>query len=274
MINPNHLKYFYDSCSFSSVSKAAELNKVSHSAVSHAIKSIEISLNVELLKHGKKKFELTEQGKTLFQHSNQLFDSFEVLKNALSSGSTELKGQLKLGLSHSTSIGYMNEYIGRFLNHHVQIEPRIMIGNSKSLEQLLNSREIDLGFGLEDGSLASFERKSILKGRFVLAASKKYKRGDTFIVGDKGFEITALNDHHRKLKKKVQTIIVQSWAISADLAQDGVGIALVPDFVLEKHNDRLVQVMSEVRLPKYDLCAFYRSLEALSPVAKKFLTEY
>ncbi|PIP96013.1 MAG: hypothetical protein COW00_06935 [Bdellovibrio sp. CG12_big_fil_rev_8_21_14_0_65_39_13] len=274
MINPNHLKYFYDSCSFNSVSKAAEVNKVSHSAISHAIKSIENQLNVELLKHGKKKFELTEQGKTLFQHSNQLFDSFEILKNALSSDSIELSGQLKLGLSHSTSIGFMNDYIGRFVNLHSQIEPRVMIGNSKSLELLLNSREIDLGFGLEDGSLAQFERKSLLKGRFVLAASKRYKKGDTFIVGDKGFEITALNDHHRKLKKRVHTIVVQSWAISADLAQDGVGVALIPDFVLAKHRDSLVQVMSEVRLPKYDLCAFYRSYNALSPVARKFLSDF
>ncbi len=56
-MNLNHLKYFFDSATAQSLSRAAQQNRVSQSAISQAIRSIENSLDCSLIEHKRNRFQ-------------------------------------------------------------------------------------------------------------------------------------------------------------------------------------------------------------------------
>lgn len=271
MLNPYHLKYFCDACQTGSVIRSAEINRVSHSAVSQAIRSLESVLDKKLLHHAPRRFDLTNEGRVLFQHSKELFENFAKLYSVVQQSQSTISGPLRIGLSHSISKGLVSETLFRFCTDYELVEPKVSIGNSQSLEQLLESREIDLGFGMEDGSFVKFERKTIGKGRFVLACSKDCKNKKQFLVGDKGSEVLALRSNLKKSNLQPRFLEIQSWSIIADLAESGLGIGLFPDFILKARKARLTQIHTDILLPRYELLAIFRSQNSLSPVSQAFL---
>jgi DNA-binding transcriptional LysR family regulator len=273
MLNPYHLKYFSDACSNGSLVKAAGINRVSHSAVSQAIRSLELALDTKLLFHGKRRFELTHEGRLLFLHSKEIFENFDRVFSLIQSANKKLSGPLRIGLSHSIAVGLLNDLIYRFCETNPLVEPNIFIGNAATLEQLLESRNIEIGFGVEDGRFVKFERRLIRRGHFVLGRSKNCKDKTRFLVGDKGPEVLAIRAEFKKKKDSPQFIEIQSWSICADLAERGLGTALLPDFIV-KSRKHLTQVQTAFKLPRYELCAIFRALDTLSPVSRKFLSQF
>ncbi len=271
MLNPYHIKYFFDACRSGSLSEAAKINSVSHSAISHAIRSLESKLDAKLLHHAKRRFHLTSQGQILFEQSQIIIEGLEKATSLVRGANQELRGPLTLGLSHSVALGFTNSKITDYCKKNKFVQPKIFIGNSSTLEELLDSRAVDLGFGIEDGSLERFEKRAFLRGEFILAASRNSKRKLHFLVGDKGKEVSALRATIKKANLSEVTFSeVQSWSIAADLASKGLGVALFPDFILSGRKD-LIRVMSDVNLPNYQMSAVCRSFDSLSPVAKDFL---
>jgi len=93
-----------------------------------------------------------------------------------------------------------------------------------------------------------------------------------FLIGDKGKEVSALRSALKKTNSHNDHSFseVQSWSIVADLAGKGLGVALLPDFILSARKD-LTRVLPKVNLPGYQMSAIFRSFESLPPVAKDFL---
>jgi DNA-binding transcriptional LysR family regulator len=109
-------------------------------------------------------------------------------------------------------------------------------GNSKSLESLIESRDIELGIGVDDGSFSKFEKHTLLKGQFVLTRSSKNKKlhfPHVYLLGDKGIETAVLRSQTKDRANPARFIEVQSWELIAQLAAKGVGVGLVPDFLLD-----------------------------------------
>jgi DNA-binding transcriptional LysR family regulator len=266
MLNPYHLKYFYDACQNESLVKSAEINRISHSAVSQAIKSLENILDTKLLHHAKRKFSLTAPGELLFKESVNLFNSLERVVHSVKNVDP-LAGTLRIGVSHSLS----NVVVDKIRSN---IDCKIFIGNSSSLEALLLSRQIDIGFGIDDGSFVAFDRQFIKSGKFVLAGIKHCKYQDRFLMGDKGSEVASLRIALKKKLPEARFSEIQSWSVISKLAEEGMGIGLLPDFFLENKNAKLVRVHKDIKLPSYDLHAFFRNAESLSNLAKSFLSEF
>src|SRR5271157_4668063 len=85
-LNLNQLKAFYFAANCASISRAAERLSVSQPAVSMQIKALERKYSVQLLIRKKKRLELTEPGKDLYELADKIFS---------------LVGQAKRLLTHS-----------------------------------------------------------------------------------------------------------------------------------------------------------------------------
>lgn len=272
MLNPYHLKYFCDACQNRSLSKSAEMNRVSHSAISQAIKSLELHLEVPLLLHARRKFQLTNAGELLFKEAAHFFIEFEKISNSIKIRPLQDGGPLKIGISSSIASGIINQYLIKFLKSHPRVEPQIFISNSAALEHLLNSLDIDIGFGIEDGSFVRFERKLIHSGKFILVSGKKCLRENHFWVGDKGAEVLALRLACKRRIPNAHFNVIQSWNLLLQMAEAELGTALIPDFLFKKqHYKNLIQTHKNINLPHYDLYAFHRSKDSLSYLAQAFL---
>ena len=161
MINLYHLKYFYDAVHAKSIAKAASQNRVSHPAVSQAIKSLESRLGVPLLIHAKRRFDVTPQGSILFKRAEALFQHLDETIHALIPENGVLRGPLAIGCSHSLGLSLGSKFFPDFCNENPEVDFSLRIGNSKSLEALLDSRTIEIGLGVARVKLISWETRDL-----------------------------------------------------------------------------------------------------------------
>src|SRR4051794_19816946 len=107
MINPYHLRYFVDAAKSGSLTEAAKRNRVSQSAVSQAIRSLEKSIGFSLTTHHKKVLNLTDEGKAVLKHSEGVFQSLDQLTAAIQEIGTGHAGNLKIGCTHTLAVGIL-----------------------------------------------------------------------------------------------------------------------------------------------------------------------
>jgi LysR family carnitine catabolism transcriptional activator len=275
MINLYHLKYFCDAYRAKSLMEASRANGVSHSAISQAIRSLESSLETKLLHHAKHRFDPTNEGEMLFQYAHGFFEGFEKISSLIKSSSNPFQGPLRIGYSHTIGTGIVDPHLVSFCQKHPLVEPKVFNQKSAALEQLLDSRTIDLGFGIENGNFVRFDRRPICSGNFVLAASKKFPPDlSRFLVGEKGREVTSLRLALKKMDFKPHFSEFQSWTIITELTQRGMGVGLMPDFIVQENAETLCQVHKNIELPCFELFAFFRAGTSLSPISKAFLDEF
>lgn len=66
---------------------------------------------------------------------------------------------------------------------------------------------------------------------------------------------------------------VESWDLLYDMSKQGLGSALIPDFII-KPEDKMIQINKKLKLPKieYSIVAFYNKQRQLSFIADLFLS--
>ena len=139
MLNLYHLKYFCDAVFAGSLSGAAQINHVSHSAISQAIRTLEQNLGCELLVHSKRRFDLTESGHRIYRDAVSVFDATHRLQFPQSESSSHLGGPLRIGLSHTIGKAFVSGPIASLSKKYIDFECHIRTGNSTSLEKLLET---------------------------------------------------------------------------------------------------------------------------------------
>ena len=276
MHNLNHLKYFYDVCELKSFTKSAKKNFVSHSAISQAIKSLEVSYDVPLMEHGKNFFNLTEEGIILFESIQPIFDSIKLSETKLEKLKTELSGSIKIGFSYSMAMSFMPDVLKKFKIKYSKITPTIKLANSSKLAELISNRSVDIGIGIDDSALFKLESKLIRKGQFVLVSSRNEFRveEDQFLIGDKGEEVIKFKQYYQKNKLKNQVAEIESWEVISRFAQSGMGVGLIPDFILESSFANKLHVIDlGIKFPQYELKFFFREEKYLSRNTQAFLSQ-
>lgn len=252
MVNLYHLQYFCYAFKHQSLTKAAEFGHVSVPTVSHAIKSLEISLGQNLLVHKKNSLEFTSEAEELFAKANDLLRNAEELR-------------VVKGKSPSLRIASSNSLFEHFLVNGFQknFSPfdklDLKIANSRRMRQLFQDKEIDFGIAIPDKFLLDVPMSVLYNGRFVIVESKKVKNPDFYIIGDQGEEVDTFYEKFKKLHKKLpeKICVVESWSGAFKLMREGAGRALLPDFMVKGEKEfRLV--VNEIKLPKYKVGLFHQ----------------
>jgi DNA-binding transcriptional LysR family regulator len=266
MINLNHLKYFYDAARYESFTKSAKNNHVSHSAISQAIRNLEQFYGTELVSHKKNHFELTDEGKALQENVQKIFDSVLFSKKTVENSKTEYEGTFKIGFSQSMAMSFIPGFLKIFRKKYPKVLPSIKLSNSTQLANLIKDRTVDIGIGIDDGQFLKLESKTLKRGKFVLVSSVKENdlKKATFLIGDKGLEVIRFKQWYQKNKLANDVIEIESWEVATRLIQSGIGVGVIPDYILETNPTKLHVIDAPLNLPGYELKAFYRNKESLS----------
>jgi len=219
------LKYFFDVVETGSLTKAAEINHVTRSAISQSIHRLENWAERKLTTHTKKNFQLTTEGEKFYRHMKASFQSFQ--KNVESS--VAQTSSLKIGCSASLAKSFLApllKKLGRIDNLH------LTTGTTSRLKHLLNEEEIHLALSVQSGSASLKDGKVISEGSFVLA-SLDGKPRTQIITTETRTEVTALKRLLVKQRKDgVSFLTVESWSLASELALELNCACLVPDFML------------------------------------------
>ena len=306
-INLELYRVFYFVANTLSFSEASRQLFISQSAVSQSVKALEKKLGHPLFIRSTKKVALTPEGELLLSHVRpaiQMLDEGE----ALLSGGNTLKGQLRIGASDTICRYFLIRYFRCF--HQDYPDVRIKITNSTSIGcvDLLENRQVDL--------IVCNYPNSRLHPHSQMKIVREFE--DVFVANPDFFPI---DDHPLELKQLLEYPILMLSPTSTtseylhqvftshglnlvpevelnsndlliDLARIGLGIACVPDYMLDGggslneaepfiipddspakslSSSRLVRVPLQVPLPGRQMVLVPHPTLPLSQAAQRFM---
>jgi len=231
---------------------------VSQSAVSHAIKSLEQELGVQLVTRQQSTVEVTELGQRLLVRAREILGLAESMRQEVALASGLNKGLLRIGsFGPTSSLKLLPAILDVFCPRYPGIEVRIDEGTDGDTLQWILDRRVDIGFTLlpderfDTVELVEDQMVALLPARHPLAAKKTVSAHDLanepFIMPDAGcsslieplFAAQGVCPQVRYRMSQVLTVLgmvargdgvsgMAELALPTDLAASHPGIAIRP----------------------------------------------
>lgn len=270
--NINFLRYFYTAGKNNSMSKAAEENFVSQSAISQGIDKLEIELGIKLITNSKNRFQLTAEGELLLNKCEDIFSIFSEIEDLFNEKEGIFKGRLIFATSHSFALSVLPIYYKKLLQLHPAVEPILRLGHTGIIKESVSKGEVDFGVVVANEDLPAFNTEMISHGEHRLYRVKKKIKPilDRLIISEDRREDHLLLNYLKEGGKKIPPIIeVLSWEVIAGMVEQGLGIGFLPDYVANRHG--LVPLPTKLPKITYRILAIYSKNKGLTRNAKMFI---
>ncbi|MBE5962041.1 MAG: LysR family transcriptional regulator [Lachnospiraceae bacterium] len=287
-INYELYKVFYYVAKTLSFSEAAAELFISQSAVSQSVKVLEKRLDQVLFTRSTKRVSLTKEGEMLFKHIEPAINLISRGENQLLSVSASGDMQLRIAASDTICRYFLVPYLNKFHKAYPDVHIKIINGTSLKCAELLETNQVDLIIANSPNSAINNNMKIIDVKDFkdVFIANK-----EAFPLEDKTLSLQDLGSLPILMLTKLSTtsaflhnlflqhsldlvpaIELSSNDLLIDLAKIGLGIAFVPDFLMDGLNDdNLIILHTEEELPVRKLVAAHDRTLPLSAPAKFFI---
>lgn len=271
-INFELYKVFYYVGKTLSFSEASKVLYISQSAVSQSVKVLEKKLNKSLFDRSTKKVKLTEEGEILFKHVESAVKLILKGQNILLEGDRISKGQIRIAADETLIKHYLIPFINEFHRRHYDINVKLISCESRNCSKMLENNHADLIItSTPCGSITGYNVKEIREFRDVFIANK-----DVFSLENEVIKISELVDYpiimlnkDNNASKYLHSIFMKHSIdlvpemelndndLLLDLAKEGLGIAFVPEFCLNKDEEKLITINTFETLPKRKIIAAY-----------------
>src|SRR6202161_3790180 len=139
------LKIFCDLAESESFTKAAQINKITQSAVSQQISSLERTFKSLLIERSKKKFRLTREGQVLYDFSKQMIQTYDSLQSKLQEIKDIVSGTIRVATIYSIGLHDLPPYIKRFLKSYPTVNVHVEYRRANQVYDDVLSNVVDLG---------------------------------------------------------------------------------------------------------------------------------
>jgi DNA-binding transcriptional LysR family regulator len=273
-INLLHLKYFCDSVTHNSISDAAKMNFVTQSAVSQAINKLEISLGKQILVHTRQKFQVTPEGRIVFEEARHIFKAIQNMQEKMLQKDPEISGKLKIATTKSLGMSFIAPTYKKLKEEHPLLESAVQLGGLSYIRNCIRQNEVEFGIVVYDQDFAHFEKHPIQSGKFRLYQNKDstHDEQNVFVNYFEGTYVSELRDYLTKHTSLKITSELSGWEVIARFTEINLGIGFYPDYIMA--NKRYLNIKPyPLKLPSYDyeICAIYNKGEKLSRAATAFL---
>lgn len=281
------LKVFCDLAETTSFTKAAKINRVTQSAVSQQISSLETKFDAAFIERSKKKFTLTKEGEMLYNYSKQIVQTYDELRHKVQEIQNVVTGTIKVVTIYSIGLHELPPYLKKFLKKHPTVNVSVEYRRATQLYE-------DIVTGMADIGLVAYPQKdprlqvtSLAEDMLVLIchpdhplaqqpkvklseiASHKFiafepdiptRRAIDKILRDRNVEV----DHTMEFDN-IETV---KRAVEID-----AGISIVPRSPVAQEVTKKTIAMVEIEDEKFyrPLAAVHKKSKVLSPAMREFL---
>jgi DNA-binding transcriptional LysR family regulator len=296
-MNFKTLRYVVTIAKEQSFSKAAKALFVSQPTLTQAIQDTEKKLGTQLFDRKKYPLSPTYAGKIFIEFAQQVLLSEALVNQKMVAIASEPREYLRIGISPHRSSFMMPDVVcdmmSKFPNCSIYIEDST---NETQLYKMLEAHNIDIMIGNPIQNNAKFTTQFIAREYLILAVPKEYNiKGLSISKNNSKFPAinllqlkerpfimmpthTYLGESLRTLCDKeefvpIHTIECSNVLTCFSMAEKGLGVALVPEFVTRfVHNsNRLDFFMSMHAAPWNDICIITNSGEAMTEPANYFI---
>ena len=281
------LKIFCDLAESESFTKAAQINKITQSAVSQQISSLERTFKSLLIERSKKKFRLTREGQVLYDFSKQMIQTYDSLHSKLQEIKDIVSGTIRVATIYSIGLHDLPPYVKKFLKSYPTVNVHVEYRRANQVYDDVLSNVVDLGLVAYPTRESKLETVPLRKDPLVLichpqhpfarAKSVKLKAlsGQKFI----GFEPDIptrkaldriLRDNHVEVHHVMEFDNIETVKRAVEI---DAGVSVVPQGTIlqEVSKQTLAQVQLEDGEFYRPLAAIYKKHKVLSPAVKQFL---
>jgi len=260
------LKIFHAVAESGNFTKATYILRLSQSAISRQIQSLERELKTQLFERHARGLSLTENGEYLFKTAHEVISKLRDVESTLIDKKEKPSGKLTVTTVVSFGTVWLTPRIQEFmkLNPEIEIE---LIFDDKELD--LSTRQADIGIWMRRPKQLNYIQKKLIDINYHIYGSSKYleqyghpkKLSDLnkhkFISYGRGAPSPVFNpDWALKLgvkdgKKRKPIMKVNSVYGLLLAVQSGVGLAALPDYMTVSVPN-IIRVMPEIEGPKTD----------------------
>lgn len=279
-------KVFYYVATTLSFSEASRQLYISQSAVSQSVKSLEQKLGHPLFQRTRKKVTLTAEGEALLRHVEPAVNLlYEGENQILSSASQE--APLRIGASDTICRYFLVPYFKRFHKEFPNVHIKVMNSTSGGCVSLLHNNKVDFIVANAPNSHLSDKDTCCVIKEFqdIFVAGKKFynlENEELSLAKLTGYPILMLEKDSTTSEFLHQLFVRNGLSLSPeaelssndlllDLARIGLGITVVPDYVLEHRKKDFYRLNIKENIPKRKLILAYNPQFLASPAAINFL---
>jgi DNA-binding transcriptional LysR family regulator len=276
------LNLFVRTAQTGSFSKAGQGLRKSQPSTSRTIAALERDLGVTLFSRSTRAVVLTDAGKEFLARVEPILAALDEAFHAVS-GSKELRGILRVGMSSTFATREIIPRLPRFFGKHLGLKLDLLTSDQRQ-DLVLEGVDVALRLGKLEDSAATSRRLG--RWRRGLLASPNYLkrmgipkvpsdlRDHIFIAGPLGLA-AGLNLQKGERKETIKTegrvsVTVNEAAIAAAMAGLGIITTGMADTFDEIENGRLVLVLPDWKLSPIEVHAVYATGRTAKPAARVF----
>ncbi|HEY4193182.1 MAG TPA: LysR family transcriptional regulator [Mesorhizobium sp.] len=265
------LRVFHAAAEAGSFTHAAEVLRLSQSAISRQVSALEHDVGVPLFNRHARGLVLTEQGELLYRTAHDVLMQLENVKNQLTETTDTPSGTLRVTTTVGLGTGWLTERSKEFLDLHPEIELQLVLTNE---ELDLTMRQADCAVRLRQPQQPDLIQRRLFTVHMHVFASQIYldRHGVPKSVADL--------DKHRIVTfgepvppylaglnvletigrpagfKRGSALQINDLMSVRRAVRDGVGIAMLPDYMAHFRSG-LVPVLPELEGPSFDTFFVY-----------------
>lgn len=281
------LKVFCDLVETESFTKAAQINRITQSAVSQQITAMERLFRAQLVERSKRLFRLTEEGKVLYQYSKQIVHQFDSLNSKLQETKDIVSGNIRVATVYSIGLHDLPPYLKKYLQTFPTVNVHVEYRRANLVYEDVLNNAVDLGLvafphkmdKIEIVPLHEYRMVLICHPQHPLASRKRIKIKD--LAGQKlvSFEsdMPTRLAIDRALRKEGVTVEHVMEFDNVETVKQAVeidaGVAIVPQSTIaaEVASRMLTEVPFEGSDMSRPWAAIYKTKKVLSPAMKQLI---
>ncbi|MCV4285352.1 LysR family transcriptional regulator [Pseudomonas capsici] len=264
---------------------AARVLDVPRSKVSKQIQALEEALGVQLLLRTTRSLHLTEAGAEYYDACREVLASLDEAEQRARSGLGEVHGVLRVNAPMSFGLCRLGPLIPKFHAQHPKVELQLVFSDQQ-VDPVKGGFDVTIRIAsLADSSMVA---RHLAPAPRMLVASPDYlaRAGTPQVPRDlaahqclnygylqSGVSLQLSNGKETQKVHVTGPLHANNGDLLAQAAEAGMGIALLPTFIVEKAVDqgRLVPVMCDWQAPPISINAVYPSARRVPLKTRAFL---
>ncbi len=260
------VRIFHAAAAAGSFTHAGDALGLSQSAVSRQVSALEQELRVPLFHRHARGLILTEQGELLYRTARDVVLKLDQTRARLTDSKDKPDGELKVTANVGLGTHWLTPRLGEFLDNYPDIEVKLILTDD---ELDLAMREADVALRLRQPSQGDLIQRRLFTVHFHAYASQEYlKRFGTpktiedldnhrllAFGGDIPSYLIDLNWHLKagrdQKSEREPRFIINNLPGLLKATQRGLGIAVLPDYLIEAEN-AMPQLLPDETMPELE----------------------